>query len=33
MIESTIYYFKAANRDEAGLWIQAVYSEIKHPLF
>lgn len=27
------YRFKAANRDEAGKWVQAIYAELGHPLF
>lgn len=33
VLDSTTFYCKASTRDEAGLWIQAIYSEIKHPLF
>lgn len=27
------YYFSAKSRDEAGLWVQAIYSEIGQPLY
>lgn len=33
IVGSTTYHFKDMTRDEAGLWIQAIYSQIKHPLF